>query len=90
MLKTTTFPQTPESNVIGAWRSQATQPGLRAEWAATQRGLGPMQWSPKSLPSPDMTPYWLMVAAAPRAPWYRALRATEPERFGPHRGGSYG
>lgn len=89
MLKTISFRRTSETNAIGGWRSQATELGLRAERAA-EHDLAPIQWSSERLPSPDMTAYWLMVAAAPRVPWHRSLRATGPERFGPHRMGSKG
>jgi len=88
MLKIITFRRTSESNAIAAWRSQAAQLGLRAERAAIQCDLALMQWSPKSLPSADMTAYWLMAAAEPRVPWYRSLRATGPKRCVPHRVGS--
>jgi hypothetical protein len=79
MLQTTKFPRAPESNAIGAWATQATERGLRSEWEAMQRGLAATQ----PLPA-----YWVMAGATQQAPWFRSLRATSPQHFGPRRAGS--
>jgi len=86
MLQTITLPRASDSNAIGAWTIQAGKRGLR-EWTAIQRDLAATQPLPKSLPSADMTAYWL-TAASQRVPWLRLLRETWPQDIGPRRAGS--
>jgi hypothetical protein len=88
MLQTVTLPGAPDSIAVGAWPTQAAEPGLRSAWATIQRALAATQPFPEPFPSADLTAYWLMAGATQPAPWFRSLRATWPRRIGPGRAGS--